>query len=77
MEVLSAVGVVQYFRGRSHVETNMAEQTPLKHYAAHALRGVRVGLLAFALTLVTMVVVKLARTGHESSPFLVETLYGS
>ena len=55
----------------------MAEQTPLKHYAAHALRGVRVGLLAFALTLVTMVVVKLARTGHESSPFLVETLYGS
>ena len=29
-----------------------------------ALRGIRVGLLAFALTLVTAVVVKLARMGH-------------
>ena len=58
---------MQYFRGRSHVETNMAEQPPgqfLKSYPLYALRGIRVGLLAFAVTLVTMAVVKLARTGH-------------
>ncbi len=68
MKVLPLVGVVQYFRYRSQqVETNMAEQTPgqlLKRYPVYALRGIRIGLLAFVATLVVVVVVKLARTGH-------------
>ena len=66
VEVLPTVGVVQYFRERSQVETTMAEQTPgqhLKSYPVYALRGIRIGLLAFVATLV-VVVVKLARTGQ-------------
>jgi hypothetical protein len=45
----------------------MAEQTPgqlLKSYPVYALRGIRIGLLAFVATLVVVVVVKLARTGQ-------------
>ena len=53
VKVLPPGGVVQYyFRGRSHVETNRAEQPPgqlLKSYTLYALRGIRVGLLAFVV----------------------------
>ena len=45
----------------------MAEQPPgqlLKSYPLYALRGIRVGLLAFVVALVTAVVVKLASMGH-------------
>ncbi len=45
----------------------MAEQPLgqlLKSYPLYVLRGIRVGLLAFVVALATMVVVKLARTGH-------------